>query len=282
MERRCDRSGCRARARRAQHLLAGPLPDRSVHPAAGGRFPSTDRSTRPEAQAAGRAQDRVPGRLAEARQAGDRDGRKGFKVRPSEDTRHLSKRKARKLKQLNKRFAKKCDYDSIQDAVNDSGNNDGSWSCRAPTQSRTRGQPEDDPACANCYRTPTTRGAVSLPLPGHLPQRPEPDRDHRARAADVGTPGAPSRSRRGIPDEGRCIRYRTSRSRGRGEAHRCDMDASASTRPSPKGAKAKPGTDHRAPAPSRSATTSTASASTAQMASWAATSHQELEKHGDY
>ena len=86
----------------------------------------------------------------------------GFTVRPSEDKRRLNKRKARKLKKLNKRFAKKCDYDSIQDAVNDSGNNDrivimpGFY-----TEPDSVAKPENDPACWTCSRTRTTARAPS-------------------------------------------------------------------------------------------------------------------------
>ena len=102
-----------------------PAPDESVKPSAGGEVPEyrtlgSAMKPKPPGETRVVCQDDS---LKLAKQA-IRDGRKGFKVRPSEDTRHLSKRKARKLKRLNKRFAKECAYDSIQDAVNDSGNND--------------------------------------------------------------------------------------------------------------------------------------------------------------
>ena len=112
-----------------------------------------------------------------------KNGRKGFKVRPSEDTRHLSKRKARKLKKLNKRFAKKCDYDSIQDAVNDSGNNDRIVIMPGPTRSRSPG-PENDPACADSQRPRITAPAPCRTGTRRRAPTTEPDRDHRARGAE--------------------------------------------------------------------------------------------------
>jgi hypothetical protein len=187
-----------------------PAPDGSVHPAAGGKVPEY----RPLDSALKR---KPPGdtrivcqddSLKLAKQA-IKKGRKGFKVRPSEDTRNLSKRKARKLKKLNKRFAKKCDYDSIQDAVNDSGNNDrivimpGTY-----TEPDSVAKPEDDPACADLLEdSDHDTGAVSYRYQAQCPNDQNLIAIIGREAADVGTPVVtPSTNRRGIPNEGGCIR----------------------------------------------------------------------------
>jgi hypothetical protein len=187
-----------------------PAPDRSVKPAAGGEVP--------EYRSLGSALKRKPAgdtrivcqgdSLKLAKQA-IRKGRKGFKVRPNEDKRRLNRKKARKLKKLNKRFAKKCDYDSIQDAVNDSGNNDrivimpGLY-----TEPDSLAQPEDDPACANLKEdSDHGTGAVPYRYQAACPNDQNLIAIIGREAADVGTPVvSPSTDRHGIPDEGRCIR----------------------------------------------------------------------------
>jgi hypothetical protein len=187
-----------------------PAPDGSVHPAAGGKVPEY----RPLDSALKR---KPPGEtrivcqddsLKLAKQA-IRDGRKGFKVRPSENTRHLSKRKARKLKKLNKRFAKKCGYDAIQEAVNDSGNNDrivimpGFY-----TEPDSVAQPEDDPACADLLEdSDHGSGAVSYRYQAECPNDQNLIAVMGREAANVGTPVVnPNTDRHGIPNAGACIR----------------------------------------------------------------------------
>ena len=187
-----------------------PAPDRSVKPAAGGEVP--------EYRTLGSALKRKPAgdtrivcqddSLNLAKQA-IRKGRKGFKVRPNEDKRRLNRKKARKLKKLNRRFAKKCEYDSIQDAVNDSGNNDrvvimpGLY-----TEPESRAKPENDPACASLTEdSDHGTGAVSYRYQATCPNDQNLIAIIGREAADVGTPVvSPSTDRHGIPDEGRCIR----------------------------------------------------------------------------
>ena len=187
-----------------------PAPDRSVKPAAGGEVPEY----RPPASALKR---KPPGEtrivcqedsLRLAKQA-IRRGRKGFKVRPSEDKRRLKRKKARKLKKLNKRFAKKCKYDSIQDAVTDSGNNDrivimpGTY-----TEPDSLAKPEDDPACADLKEdSDHGSGAVSYRYQAACPNDQNLIAIIGREAADVGTPVVnPNTDRHGIPNEGKCIR----------------------------------------------------------------------------
>jgi Right handed beta helix region len=187
-----------------------PAPDGSVHPAAGGKVPEY----RPLGSA---LKSKPPGETRivcqedslELAKEAIRDGRKGFKVRPSEDTRHLSKRKARKLKKLNKRFAKKCDYDSIQDAVNDSGNNDrivimpGTY-----TEPDSLAKPENDPACAG-LTAPSDHGtgAVSYRYQARCPNDQNLIAIIGREALDVPEPVVnPNTDRHGIRNEGKCIR----------------------------------------------------------------------------
>jgi hypothetical protein len=187
-----------------------PAPDKSVKPAAGGKVPEY----RPLGTALKR---KLPGdtrivcqddSLKLAKDA-IRDGRKGFKVRPSEDKRRLTKNKARKLKHLNKRFARKCEYDSIQDAVNDSGNNDrivimpGLY-----TEPKSRAQPENDPACAG-LTAPSDHGsgAVSYRYQATCPNDQNLIAVIGREALNAPEPViTPDTDRHGIRNEGKCIR----------------------------------------------------------------------------
>ena len=187
-----------------------PAPDRSVKPAAGGKVPKY--------RGLGSALKRKPpgdtrivcqdDSLKLAKQA-IRRGRKGFKVRPSEDKRRLKKRKAAKLRKLNKRFAKKCAYDSIQEAVTDSGNNDrivimpGFY-----TEPDSLAKPEFDPACEDLLEdSDHGSGAVSYRYQARCPNDQNLIAVIGREAAAVGTPVVnPNTERRGIPNEGKCIR----------------------------------------------------------------------------
>jgi Right handed beta helix region len=187
-----------------------PAPDGSVHPAAGGKVPEyrpldSALKRKPPGDTRIVCQDNS---LKLAKQA-IRNGRKGFKVRPSEDTRHLSKRKARMLKKLNKRFDKRCSFDAIQEAVTASGNNDrivimpGTY-----TERDSLAKPEDDPACADLLEdSDHDTGAVSYRYQAQCPNDQNLIAIIGREAADVGTPVVtPSTNRRGIPNEGGCIR----------------------------------------------------------------------------
>ena len=187
-----------------------PAPDRSVKPAAGGEVP--------EYRSLGSALKQKPAgdtrivcqddSLKRAKQA-IRRGRKGFKFRPSEKKRDLDKRKARKLRKLNKRFAKECEYDSIQDAVDDSGNNDrivimpGLY-----TEPDSVAKPENDPACAG-LTGPSDHGtgAVSYRYQAKCPNDQNLIAIIGREALDAPEPEVnPSTDRHGIRNEGPCIR----------------------------------------------------------------------------
>jgi hypothetical protein len=129
-----------------------PAPDTSVTPAAGGEVP--------EARTLKSALNRqLPGdthvvcqsnsmklALAAIRHA----RREGIELRPSADPEKIGRKKARRLKRQNRRFKRRCGFDSIQEAVFEAGNTDrivvmpGVY-----TEPESRAKPEDDPACAH-------------------------------------------------------------------------------------------------------------------------------------
>ena len=133
----------------------------------------------------------------------------GYRLRPSQPKLYLSRREANELLWENLRSPRKCAYNEIQPAVIDSGNNDrvvvmpGLY-----TEPTSRAQPLNDPRCADMTQE-DSGGAKTpeLPLPGHLPQRPEPDpRPGPRGAATRRRPSPPLTNRQGIPDLGPCVR----------------------------------------------------------------------------
>jgi hypothetical protein len=187
-----------------------PAPDTSVKPAAGGEVPDY----RPLKTALNK---KKPGdtrivcqddSLSLAKQA-IRKGRKGYNFRPTEDKRRLSKNHAAELKKLNKKFASKCSYDSIQEAVNDSGNNDrivimpGYY-----TEPDSLAKPEFDPACDDLREdSDHGTGAVSYRYQAECPNDQNLIAIIGREAADLPTPVVdPTTDRHGIPNAGDCIR----------------------------------------------------------------------------
>jgi hypothetical protein len=142
------------------------------------------------------------------RQAIARARANGYKFRPSEAPRHLTRRGARRLLRFNKRLLAHCRYHQIQLAVTASRNNDrvvvmpGIY-----VEPRSRAQPTDDPRCAN-LRERNDRGetgAVSYRYQVKCPN------DQNLVAVigrpPHGTPPQPPRDdRHGIPDLGPCLR----------------------------------------------------------------------------
>jgi hypothetical protein len=188
-----------------------PSRDTGVEPAAGGAVPEYRKlATALKRKPAGDTRVVCQGKsLKLARRSIRRARRSGFSLRPSQPERRMKRRKARKLKRLNKRFAKTCEYDSIQDAVNDSGNNDrivimpGTY-----TEPDSLAKPEDDPACAD-LRSDSDHGtsAVSYRYQAKCP-------NDQNLIAVIGRepvdapdpPVGPETDRHGIPNQGRCIR----------------------------------------------------------------------------
>jgi hypothetical protein len=133
----------------------------------------------------------------------------GYELRPSEPPVPVSQQEADELRDFNARLLAECRYDSIQAAINDSGNNDrvvvmpGVY-----TEPESRAAPTDDPTCdgleeendrgqtgANSYRyvatCPNDQNLIAV-----IGREPGPDPP----------PQPPLDDRHGIPDEGPCIR----------------------------------------------------------------------------
>lgn len=132
----------------------------------------------------------------------------GYVIRPSEGAVQVGKGEAERILAFNLRLAQECDYDSIQDAVNDSGNNDrvvimpGVY-----TEPDSRAQPTNDPACADLVETNDKgqTGAVSYRYQFACPN----DQNLIAvlgREPAGAPPQPPLLDRHGIPDLGPCIR----------------------------------------------------------------------------
>jgi hypothetical protein len=138
-----------------------PAPDRSVHPAAGGKVP-TVRSLASAVTGKGSGGVNVvckglDGRasLAKLRGALGAAQHKGFRLRPSQAKTFYTANQASELLSINRALAQQCKYHQVQPAINDSGNNDrvvimpGRYTEPASRQATT-----NDPRCApSLYQT---------------------------------------------------------------------------------------------------------------------------------
>ena len=187
-----------------------PGADKSVKPAAGGKVPKA-RSLASALRERARGDTRVVcqrSSLKKAIRSINQARRKGFTLRPSQGSKRISKRQARKLKRLNRALAKRCRFKSIQAAVKRSGNNDrivimpGKY-----VERKSRTKPTDDPRCAQYKETSDDgEGAASYRYQVKCPN----DQNliymqGRALTNDP-VPSPPRENRRGLPDQGRCIR----------------------------------------------------------------------------
>jgi hypothetical protein len=143
------------------------------------------------------------------------DSTRGYKLRPSEATRHIGKSEGRKLLRFNQKLLQACRYNEIQPAVTASHNNDrvvimpGLY-----TEPTSRAQPTHDPKCADLTEENDRQvqtggnqtGAVSYAYQLKCPN----DQNLIAvlgRALGPGQdPQPPRDERRGIPNLGPCIR----------------------------------------------------------------------------
>ncbi len=189
-----------------------PAPDTSISPATGGAVPKA----RTLKSALNR---KLPGTtrvvcqsnsMALVRRSIGSAKKNGYYVRPS-DKRKLSRKQARRLLRMNRKFKRMCKFREIQPAVNASGNNDrvvimpGLY-----TEPTSRAKPTNDPACDE-YRTngdkPGEEGtALSYEFQFRCPNDQNLVAVMGRAVSETEPPMPPRENRHGIPDEGPCIR----------------------------------------------------------------------------
>ncbi len=134
---------------------------------------------------------------------------KGYKFRPSEPTRHISKRGGKRLLKFNQKLLAKCRYHEIQKAVNRTRNNDrivimpGLY-----TEPTARKKPDLDPACKK-YEILNDRGqpaALSYKYQYYCPNAQNLIAIMGRKPGKGNEPPKPLDNRHGIPNLGPCIR----------------------------------------------------------------------------
>ncbi|MGH2955238.1 MAG: right-handed parallel beta-helix repeat-containing protein [Solirubrobacterales bacterium] len=190
-----------------------PGPDTSVKPAAGGEVPTARTlGSAVTGKGAGHVRIVCQGRqgkrsLKALRKSLRKATKRGYRIRPSQERKKVSAKRARKLRRINRKLAAKCDYSSIQDAINDSGNNDrvvimpGRY--REPASRRA---PTNDPRCADM--TQLDSGGAATPSYRYQATCPNDQNLILVQGRKVGAPPPepPLEDRHGIPDEGPCAR----------------------------------------------------------------------------
>jgi hypothetical protein len=191
-----------------------PNPDTSVSPPAGGEVPKP-RSLATAVTGEGPGDVRVvcDGKRGARSLAILRDSvrsavKKGYRLRPSQPKISVTKKQAKTLIAQNRALAKDCEYDEIQPAVFDSGNNDrvvvmpGRY-----TEPTSRKQPLNDPKCASLTQqdesgalTPSYEYQVTCPNDQNLVYI------QGREVSETPPPSPPLENRMGIPDEGACAR----------------------------------------------------------------------------
>ena len=190
-----------------------PRPDTSAKPAAGGKVPK-ERSLPSALRAKPAGKTRVvcqADSLARARRDIRRARRRGYHIRPSQPRHRISAKRARMLRRVNKRLAKRCRYHQLQRAVTASHNNDrvvimpGIY-----TEPSARKVPAF-PAKCDQYRTTSEKGkgAVSYEFQYRCPNAQNLVAViGRALGPGQDPPSSPTGrpDPHGIPNAGRCIR----------------------------------------------------------------------------
>ena len=191
-----------------------PGPDTSVRPPAGGQVPKA-RSLGSAVTGKGPGEVRVvcergKASLRLAFRSIRRSEARGFKLRPSQSKDKLSEARGDKLREINQALIKQCEYRHIQDAVNDSRNNDrvvimpGRY-----TEPTSRKSPLNDPKCNPGLLQEDQSGALT---PSYEYQATCPNDQNLVHVQGrkvVGEPLAePDPDRHGIPEQelGRCVR----------------------------------------------------------------------------
>ena len=187
-----------------------PAADTSVKPAAGGKVP-TARSLASALRKKPPGNTRVVCQRASLKKAIhsiNSARKKGTVLRPSQGTKKLTARKARKLKRLNRALSRRCKFKSIQTAISKSRNNDrvvimpGKY-----LESKSRAKPTNDPKCAQ-YKEESDdgQGAATYRYQANCPNDQNLIYLQGRALTDKPVPFPPRENRRGIPDEGPCIR----------------------------------------------------------------------------
>lgn len=193
-----------------------PRPDTSIKPAAGGEVPKArslvsavngkEKGDVRVVCVKGKGKKSLKLAMSSIRKA----KKNGFRLRPSLPKKKISSKKAKTLKRVNKKLAKKCKFDSIQKAVDKSGNNDrivvmpGRY-----TEPDSRKAPVNDPKCNPSLLQDSQDGR---PTPSYEYQATcENDQNliHVTGRAIAGDPlETPDPDRHGIPEQelGECIR----------------------------------------------------------------------------
>ncbi len=193
-----------------------PAPDTSIKPAAGGEVPDA-RSLSSAVSGEGAGQVRVVCKgkdgkksLKLAKQSISKARKKGFRLRPSQPVTVFSKKKAKKYRKMNEAFAKKCRFDSVQDAVDASGNNDrvvimpGRY-----TEPESREAPVNDPKCNPSMLQEDQSGALTPSYEYQATCSNDQNLIYVQGRAVEGEPlPAPDPDRHGIPEQelGECVR----------------------------------------------------------------------------
>ncbi len=133
---------------------------------------------------------------------------KGYHLRLSDKTKEIGEKKAADLLEFNQRLFRKCKFDSIQDAVDASGNNDrvvvmpGTY-----TEPDSRAAPTNDPACADLLEENDEEQTEALSYAYHLKCPNDQSLINiSGRAFGGNPPQPPNLERRGIPATGPCVK----------------------------------------------------------------------------
>ena len=187
-----------------------PAPDRSVKPAAGGKVPKA-RSLASALDKSARGDTYVvckPSSLRRAMHSIRSARENGWKWRPKGRTKRLSKDEARRFRDLNRKLAERCRFRHIQAAVNRAGNNDrvvvmpGLY-----LEEPSRRRPTDDPKCVQFEEeSENGEGAATYRYQVECPNDQSLIFVQGRKLSKEAVPFPPRANRRGIPDEGACIR----------------------------------------------------------------------------
>ncbi len=187
-----------------------PAPDCSITPCAGGAVPKT-RTLKSSLDRKAVGDTRVvcqPNSMALLRRSIRSAVKNGYDIRPT-DHRTFSKRAGKRLLRTNRKLRKRCRFQSIQDAVTASHNNDrvvvmpGVY-----TEPKSRAAKTNDPACAQ-YKITNDKGSSGSVSYEYQFKCPNDQNLIAVLGREVGStppPQPPREDRHDIPDAGPCIR----------------------------------------------------------------------------